>query len=187
MWFSGPIFETWQNCGYPGECSKLFLLEPVNYWMTRFREIIETEETAVESSHVLRLCRFQQILAEGMQIEEFGKMNAESSAWRQKACQLLSGGTPAETSLVSVAKSMNLSYTVFRKRFVHLTGTTPGKFRTGEIMKRACTSLINTNSALSEIAESLGFHDQFHFSRRFKQEFGLSPSEFRRQVPMESR
>lgn len=35
---------------------------------------------------------------------------------------------------------------------------------------------------ITDIALSWGFHDLTHFSRRFRQEFGLSPQEFRRQA-----
>ena len=33
-----------------------------------------------------------------------------------------------------------------------------------------------------EIAEHLGFSDEYHFSKRFKQVTGLPPSEFRRRM-----
>lgn len=36
------------------------------------------------------------------------------------------------------------------------------------------------NRTITDIALSWGFHDLTHFSRRFRQEFGLSPQEFRR-------
>ena len=77
---------------------------------------------------------------------------------------------------------LNRSYSLFRKRFLMLTGKSPGKFRTLEIMRRACTQLSETNDSLALIAEQLGFHDQFHFSQRFKKEIGISPSAFHRQV-----
>jgi len=34
-------------------------------------------------------------------------------------------------------------------------------------------------SKLSEIAASYGFHDEFHFSKAFKQKYGISPAEYR--------
>jgi len=51
-----------------------------------------------------------------------------------------------------------------------------------EIMRRACSQLSETNDSVAHTAEHFGFHDQFHFSRRFKQEIGMSPSSFRRQL-----
>jgi len=38
-------------------------------------------------------------------------------------------------------------------------------------------------STTRTIAASLGFSDEFHFSRRFKQITGISPREFRRLLP----
>ena len=78
---------------------------------------------------------------------------------------------------------MNMSYTLFRKRFLRLTAKTPGQFRAEEIFRKACLRLLETREPLYQIAERFGFHDQFHFSRRFKQVVGMPPREFRRQVP----
>jgi AraC-like DNA-binding protein len=77
---------------------------------------------------------------------------------------------------------MHMSYTLFRKRFLELTGATPSQYRTVEIIRRACGRLLETDDPLYQIAADLGFHDPFHFSRRFKQVVGLSPSDFRRQI-----
>jgi transcriptional regulator GlxA family with amidase domain len=37
--------------------------------------------------------------------------------------------------------------------------------------------------SLAQIAESLGFHDAFHFSKRFKEAYGTPPSVFRNMPP----
>jgi AraC-like DNA-binding protein len=76
-----------------------------------------------------------------------------------------------------------MSYSLFRKRFLQLTGTTPSQYRTVEIMRRACRRLLETDDPVYHIAADFGFHDAFHFSRRFKQVVGFSPCDFRRQMP----
>lgn len=43
------------------------------------------------------------------------------------------------------------------------------------------------NRTITDIALSWGFHDLTHFSRRFRQEFGQSPQEFRRQAQVAER
>jgi len=40
--------------------------------------------------------------------------------------------------------------------------------------------LINTDLCLSEIALEVGFADQSHFARRFRQTLGVSPGQFRK-------
>ncbi|MBQ7363709.1 MAG: helix-turn-helix transcriptional regulator [Clostridia bacterium] len=47
------------------------------------------------------------------------------------------------------------------------------------VISEASELVTNTNLPFLEISERLGFSDQFYFSRRFKQKYGLSPREYR--------
>ena len=47
------------------------------------------------------------------------------------------------------------------------------------VLTEASGLIVNTSLSLGEISEQLGFFDQFYFSRRFKQKYGLSPREYR--------
>jgi AraC-like DNA-binding protein len=182
MWFGGPVFDTWQTQGFPGEQSRLLQLEPLDYWIKRFRDLVEPSPALPAENPLLRLCHLQQILAEAIQTGPAGRHTAAMTAWRETACRHLAEATLIAPSLVEIAASMRVSYTLFRKRFLQLTGTTPSQYRTGEIIRRASRRLLETDEPLYHIAAELGFHDAFHFSRRFKQVVGLSPRDFRRQV-----
>ena len=46
-------------------------------------------------------------------------------------------------------------------------------------LREAELLLLDGDAGIGEIAERLRFADQFHFSRRFRQFWGLSPREFR--------
>ena len=50
-------------------------------------------------------------------------------------------------------------------------------------LDRAATLLRRSAVPIAEIATQAGFADQFHFSRRFTEHYGLPPSEFRREPP----
>jgi AraC-like DNA-binding protein len=183
MWFGGPVFDTWQAQGFPGNRSRLLHLEPLDYWITQFRDIVQLSAEVPAESPLMRLCRLQQILAEALQVQDASRHTVENRLWRETACRQLATGHLTSPSLNEIAKGLNLSYTLFRKRFLLLTGKTPGQYRAGEIIRRACNRLLETDHPMSRIAEEFGFHDQFHFSHHFKQRVGLSPMEFRRQVP----
>lgn len=182
MWFSGPLFDTWQQQGFPGERTRLLTLEPQEHWIKRLCALVQPSQGFLAESPLVRLCHLQQILAEALQIEEMGRHSTDLLAWRETACRRLAEGTITTPSLPEIAASMRVSYTLFRKRFLQLTGTTPSEYRTGEIIRRACHRLLETDDSLEEIAVELGFYDAFHFSRRFKQVVGFPPRDFRRQV-----
>lgn len=182
MWFSGPLFDTWQMHGLPGERSRLLTLEPLDYWIKRFRDLVESPPDTPAKDPLMQLCHLQQILSEALQIEEIGRQTAAMTIWRDTVCERLAEGTLTSPSLPKIAASMHMSYTLFRQRFLQLTGTTPSQYRTAEIIRRACRRLLETDEPIYSIAADLGFHDAFHFSRRFKQVVGFSPSDFRRQM-----
>jgi len=72
------------------------------------------------------------------------------------------------------------------KRFCYLfqkiTGTSPKKYITRVKVHRAESLLLNTDSTITEIAISMGYEDQFYFSRFFKKQTGHAPSDFRVRV-----
>jgi AraC-like DNA-binding protein len=181
MWFSGPMFDTWQAQGFPGERSRMLTLEPLEYWSNRFCHLVQPSPAAPKESPLLRICHLQQMLAEALQIEEFSRHTSDMLAWRQEACSRLAEGTLTSPSLAKIAASMHVSYSAFRKRFLQLTGMTPSRYRSEEIIRHACRRLLETNDPVYRIAADLGFHDAFHFSRRFKIILGLSPRAFRQQ------
>ena len=50
------------------------------------------------------------------------------------------------------------------------------------LMSEAQTMLLYSSKSIGEISESLGFCDQFYFSRRFSKRFSVSPSLFRKSM-----
>ncbi len=183
VWFEGPLFDTWQAHGFPGDTSRLLFLDPLEYWIARFRSVMQPSSTELSKTPLARLCEFQQILADALGAREASLLTSEQAAWREAVSRKLAQGTLTSPALTEIAASLHMSYSLFRKRFLELTGKTPGQFRSEEIFRQACGRLRETREPLYQIAERFGFHDQFHFSRRFKEVVGLSPREFRRRVP----
>ncbi|MBY6951356.1 helix-turn-helix transcriptional regulator [Clostridium botulinum] len=46
-------------------------------------------------------------------------------------------------------------------------------------LNRAKELLVTGNAPVVAVAKSVGYHDPYHFSKRFKKQFGISPSKFR--------
>jgi len=66
--------------------------------------------------------------------------------------------------------------------FKHATGHTPIDFFIHLRMRRACELLEATSLSVQEVAASLGYDDQFYFSRVFKSVNHVAPSEYRAQL-----
>lgn len=73
----------------------------------------------------------------------------------------------------------HLSPTTIMTRFRRLVGLPPAAFLMRCRLRRAGELLRNTNRSVTEIAASLGFASSQHFATRFRQETGLTASQWR--------
>ena len=82
--------------------------------------------------------------------------------------------------LDAISKVAGLSRCHFVRAFRQSVGTTPHNFLMYRRFCKAVDFITSTDLPLAEIALAAGFSDQSHFSRRFRQYLGVSPSAFRR-------
>lgn len=83
-----------------------------------------------------------------------------------------------EFDLEKLASEMNMSKSTLYRKIKSITGLTPLDFVRNIKMKQACILLQDKSLTISEIAYSLGFNNPKYFSRCFKEEFGVTPSEY---------
>jgi AraC-like DNA-binding protein len=69
----------------------------------------------------------------------------------------------------------------FSRQFKLAVGVSPHAYVVKRRLERACHLMLTSGSALSEIALTAGFSDQAHLCRLFRQTFGLSPANWRRE------
>lgn len=78
-----------------------------------------------------------------------------------------------------IADAMNLSQSQLTRKIKALTNYTPVEIIRRMRLKRAGTLLLATEKTVSEIAFEVGFASLAYFSRCYKEEFGVSPTEVR--------
>jgi AraC family transcriptional regulator, exoenzyme S synthesis regulatory protein ExsA len=83
-------------------------------------------------------------------------------------------------TLKDFARISSRSLAAFKRDFFEYYQTTPGKWLTNKRLNHAGMLLRTTNQSISEIAFNSGFENISHFSRIFKENFGLSPLQFRK-------
>ena len=69
----------------------------------------------------------------------------------------------------------------FSRKFKLVVGEPPHAYVVRRRLERACHLMITSAASLSEIALSVGFSDQAHLCRLFRQAFGQSPASWRRE------
>jgi AraC-like DNA-binding protein len=80
----------------------------------------------------------------------------------------------------AVCAALGLSYETTRRAFRRDNGITFNQYIKGRLIQEASMRLLLTNWTIQRIAASLGFADEFYFSRLFKQKMEYSPREYRR-------
>ncbi|NCN04327.1 MAG: AraC family transcriptional regulator [Spirochaetales bacterium] len=83
-------------------------------------------------------------------------------------------------TLGQVADTIGMNMYVFAREFRRLTGTSAMEYHRRVRVEASKYYLATTTNTLADIAATLGFCDQFHFSKTFLRYTGLSPSAFRR-------
>ena len=78
-------------------------------------------------------------------------------------------------------KNAGLTAAIFGKIFKEAVGKTPQEFILTYRMAKAAELLKITAMSIADIGSAVGYENQLHFSRAFKNVYGLSPRDWRNQ------
>lgn len=81
-----------------------------------------------------------------------------------------------------LAKSLNISYSGFRRAFKEFTGTSPTKYMMELKLNEAKLLLSTTSQSVKNISYSLNFENPEYFSVFFKKRTGITPLDYRNAV-----
>lgn len=180
--FDGPLFDLWRREG---------LLDPTQpvwrggerglRWAERLQALL-AECSPHTSAHerLAALHRFLELLAEPLHLSKQEQVPS-TEVWLTRACLRLETQLEEPLSLEGLADEVGLGYETFRKRFQQAKGVSPARYRMQCRMALAQQLLrFSPQRTNQQVAESLGFADAFHFSRRFTELVGETPRAFRR-------
>lgn len=106
---------------------------------------------------------------------------APAERWLPLARRALEANLERPVDWENLARQCGMSYESFRKKFRAATEISPARYRDECRIQAACNMLIqHPQLTLRQVAHSLGFYDEFAFSKRFKQVKNCSPREFRK-------
>jgi AraC-like DNA-binding protein len=95
----------------------------------------------------------------------------------RRAREFLSENLEAKLSLETVAAVVGLSRYHFLRVFKQETGLPPHVFRTQRRID-AAQRMLKKGMPFSQVALSVGFNDQSHFTNKFRQFMGATPSQY---------
>ena len=73
-----------------------------------------------------------------------------------------------------------VSYSYFKRLFIMKFNISPVKYITKKRISYACDLLVSNKYSVSDIASMTGYSDIYYFSRVFKENTGMSPSEYKK-------
>jgi AraC-like DNA-binding protein len=171
--FDGPIFELWRKRRLLDPDEPIWWLRDTLFWYERIAAV--ARPTPGTDGAFLQVVQLQALLAEMRVAAQAGEDH-----WLKRACRLLDREEVPD--LPAIARAAGMSYDTFRRRFSQQIGSAPAAYRQARRIERACALLMRPGTTNKEIAEQLGFSDEFHFAKMFKKRMGFSPFAFRRKT-----
>ena len=182
--FEGAVFDLWRRLGILSPERSLLRLLPVRRHARSFREIATKRGGDDPARQLARICKLQCLLALALTKHPGTKGGPGDGSWPTwMAAVVEQMESDREASVETIARAAGLSYESFRKKFRAVTGVSPARYRNRLVIDRAQKMIYEERLSNKELADRLGFCDDFHFSRRFRETTGRTPGEFRRSLP----
>ncbi len=194
---SGPLVEAllkiynpdhcwhFRACAAAGTIIRDTVLEMQRHDFTEFRKtaterrrIARHDETRLIT---LRLTELMMALAQSGHFQPTARPHTRSLAARLRK-KLQDCITTAPPTLEELGEYIGRSPEQVIRIFKAAYGTTPYDFLLNEKISIACGQLRSSDIALRELAHSLGFRNEFYFSRLFKRRVGIAPDFYRRNL-----
>jgi AraC-like DNA-binding protein/mannose-6-phosphate isomerase-like protein (cupin superfamily) len=113
----------------------------------------------------------------------FHEKHVQEKKWRQKSLpkvvEYIQEHLTEKLTVQKLAQQISVSPRYLSQLFKKEYGYTVMTFIRNRKLSHSLVLLENPDLAISEIARQLGFSDIYHFSKVFKQYYGISPTEYR--------
>lgn len=133
------------------------------------------------SKYLLSNSIFLQILAMLFDEVKFSDNNLKKLSIIDEIKFYLDVNYTEKVKLKDLARKFGIHPNYLTRMFHAKYGISPKQYLTSLRLYRACKLLTTTDLSIAIIASSLGFDDQFIFSKVFKKEYDMSPSVYRKE------
>lgn len=145
-----------------------------------FNEILQMLQSGYSLHYLLNAAAcLRQILSNIALLNSFSPPTGVKDLNVERIIQFMLDHLADQHKLDDFAAQANLSPSHFSRRFRQKTGYAPIDYYIRLKIQKACELLETTDMKVGEISRSLGYKDQYYFSRIFKKIIGTSPSRYR--------
>jgi AraC family transcriptional regulator len=99
--------------------------------------------------------------------------------WLQRAREIIRESFSSPYTLTTIAEAVEIHPVHLAQSFRRFYGCSAGAYIRQLRIEFACNKLSSSEEPLADIALRAGFSDQSHFTKSFKQVYGLSPAKYR--------
>ena len=167
--FAGPIADGWKRAGIIKDGFSHFGLE------RRLLPIVELARDPSNDAQTQAALMLQNLLFD---IHKHGRESTEPGSIDNIIDEIRSNPEIWWT-VKELADMCNTSVSQFRRKFKKNTGMLPKEYIEELKLRHSADMLLASNLSVKKIAKRFGYRDPFHFSRRFKHRFGVSPEHYR--------
>lgn len=177
--FHGPLFDCWRAQGLLVPEQAWWQVQPMDYWLGRLRGCLNPQGRIGVDAALQQLCQLQQVLADVLASTTRSGGDGPHPSWIKDACELLADPTVHDLKLAEIARRLGVPPDTLRKVFTTIMGVPPATWRRARLIDEACRRIAGGMVTGRQLAEDLGFSDEYHFSRTFRRITGMTPSRFR--------
>ena len=87
----------------------------------------------------------------------------------------------ADFDVQHLAEKVNMSRSTLTRKLKAITGLTPLEYIRRVKMQHACRMLKDPHTTVNEVALALGYYNRKYFTSCFKEEYGITPSEYQKE------
>lgn len=177
--FGAPLCRTLEGIGLIRNNPPVFSVKPsAAYEKEIFRLVCDMEKAATDELGAI-FVRALELLAR-IYAARVDCPPDHSEGFMRQACNLLRSAATDRIDLRILVESKGWGYEWFRKEFRRQMGISPGQYMLRLRLETACNLILTTGLSFGEIADRLGYANQYEFSIQFKKYLGQTPMQYRK-------
>ena len=181
--FNGPILSSLAHELYKINDINLLRVNNTEFILPLFETILRTGCEAAPDSQLILKALLTQLITDIRFALKPSHSSKESLLF--KARQFMEENLSNKISIDDIAHHLGVSNSWFRREFYNETGVPPATYLGRVRLQTSKYILLSSEKSIKEIATECGFSTTEYFCKFFKDNTGMTPSEFREQGPQQ--